>query len=203
MSAYRYVVFPRGKQPTTAEVAQLQTCAAALGGRFAWGTCRHEPRLAVAFEGPTFDHVLASDAGFEQLISKWKSRGSELVDHLGFVKDAAALKPAPVVAAAAHDGRADIHSVRNDERIAGKELAAKEAVAQSLLNLNRTLERYGVIQRVAAAVPYLLIAAAAMLTIAVGLYARDRLQNSGREPRQQTIERLATEPDSPPMSPQR
>jgi hypothetical protein len=60
-----------------------------------------------------------------------------------------------------------------------------------------------VIQRVAAAVPYLLIAAAAMLTIAVGLYARDRLQNSGREPRQQTIERLATEPDSPPMSPQR
>src|SRR5688572_19651616 len=93
MSAYQYIVFPRGKQPAAAEVAQLQTFATALGGRFAWGTCRDEPRLAVAFEAPTFDHVLASDPGFEQLIHKWESHGCERLDHLGFVKDAAALKP--------------------------------------------------------------------------------------------------------------
>ena len=48
MSSYKYVVFPRGRQPSAAELAQLQSVAAALGGRYAWGTCRDEPRLAVA-----------------------------------------------------------------------------------------------------------------------------------------------------------
>jgi hypothetical protein len=194
MSSYKYVVFPRGRQPAAAEVAQLQACATALAGRFAWGTSRDEPRLAIAFEGPAFDHVLASDAAFELLITRWKSHGCELIDHLKFVKNPAALKPPPALPPSVHDGRADVHTLRTREQIATKQLIAKESVARSLLAVERTLQRYNLIQRTAAAAPYVLMAAAALLTIAVGLYAREQLVGSDREPRKETIQRLATEP---------
>jgi hypothetical protein len=233
MSSYRYVVFPRGKQPTAAEVAQLQSVADALGGRFAWGTCRDEPRLAVAFEAPTFDHVLKSDASLERLIAKWQSHGCELLDHLKFVKDPAALKPkgAPrsssprsseprgssprsTAARSASEGASNPTHTPTLTRLSPETSPTTDSpdslirhssfrhssfdyhssLARSLLSLDRTLERYNLIVRLAAAAPYVMMAAAALLTITLGLYARDRLMNTGREPRQQTIERLASPP---------
>ena len=222
MSAYKYVVFPRGHQPSAAELAQLQSVAAALGGRYAWGTCRDEPRLAVAFEAATFDHVRSIDPAFDRLIARWQSRGCELSDHLKFIKDPAALNPksSHPASPASPDSSIRHSSFRhssfasdpnrnptlNPNRLPS-DLQPTDyslqplhsSLAHSLLAVDRTLQRYNTFARLAAAAPYLLMAAAALLTIAFGLYARDRLMNSGREPRQQTIERLATEPeqDSP------
>jgi hypothetical protein len=189
MSHYRYVVFPRGKQPTTEDVRQWQQFAGLLANRFAWGVARDDGRLTVACDGGTFDHARDIDAGFDALVAKWQVLGCELVDHLGFVKDASALRPAAVVPLYGHDRHASVETMRTEERIAAKHTIAREAVARSLMGVERTLDRYAAFQRFASAVPYLLMAAGAIGTIAVGLYIRDRLQSSGRESRQATIER--------------
>jgi hypothetical protein len=190
MSAYQYVVFPRGRQPTAAEVAELQKFAGALANHFAWGTCRHEPRLAIAFEQRGFDHVRQIDPGFELLIAKWQAHGCELLNHLQFVKDPSALHPVRESTQPKHDLRGTVSAMRNDERIGAKELAAKEAIGRSLLSVERTLERYAIIERFGAALPYLLMGLTALVLLATGLYARNRLLNSDRERRQETIERV-------------
>ena len=87
-----------------------------------------------------------------------------------------------------------MQSRRAESQLAGKELAAKEAVGRSLLAVQQSIEHYAVIQRVAAAIPYGLIALAAIMTIGVGFYVRERLLNSGRERRQETIERMLQDP---------
>jgi hypothetical protein len=194
MSAYRYVVFPRGKQPTDVEVRELQKFAGALANQFAYGTCREDGRLAIAVDRAAFDHVQKIDAGFEALVRIWTARGCELIDHLAFVKNAAALRPTPTNTWHAHDGRGTVQAMRVAEQLAAKELAAREAVARSLLSVERTIQQYAVAQRIAAIVPYLLIALGATLTIAAGLYIRDRVQNSDRESRQDTIERVIEDP---------
>lgn len=201
MSAYRYVVFPRGKQPTDVEVRELQKFAGALANQFAYGTCREDGRLAIAVDRAAFDHVLKIDAGFEALVRAWTARGCEVVDRLAFVKNAAALRPVPTNAWHAHDGRGTVQAMRVAEQLAMKELAAREAVARSLLSVERTIQQYAVVQRVASVVPYLLIAIGAAMTIAVGHYIYDRMQNSGRERRQETIVRVVDDPLSESLAP--
>lgn len=206
MTAYRYMVFPRGKQPTVDEARQLQQFAGALANQFAWGAVRHDGRLAIAFDARAFEHVKASDAGFEALLARWTARGCETVDHLGFVKDAAALRPmatapqgtlpqrAPRTAADESDqSTVEPPSVSAHKRDAAKKLLTQESMAQSLLGVQRTLDRYNAWQRFATAAPYLMMAIAAAMTLAFGFYIRDCLVNSGRERRQETIERMLDE----------
>jgi hypothetical protein len=191
MSSYRYVVFPRGRQPAAAEVRELQTFAAALAGRFAWGTCRDDDRLTIAFDRDSFDHVAKIDPGFESLIARWQARGCELLEHLGFVKDPAALKPASEPRGSSR--RSGAHAtvpIHNEVPLPAKELAAHEAIARSRLGVVHTLERYDLLQRFASVFPYVLMALAAITLIAAGLYTRHRLLNADREPRQETIERM-------------
>ena len=202
MSAYRYVVFPRGKQPTDIEVREFQKFAGALANQFAFGTCRDDGRLVVAVDRQAFDHVLNIDAGFEAVIRRWEARGCELADHLAFVKNAAALRPTPANLWQAHDGRGTIQALRNEEQRASKELAAREAIGRSLLGVERTLERFAAVQRIAAAMPYALIGLGAAVTIAAGLYVRDRMENSDRERRQETIERVVENPWSDSLTSQ-
>lgn len=194
MSAYRYVLFPRGKQPTADEVRELQNFAGALANQFAWGTCRDDGRLALAVDRQSCDHVQQIDPGFAALIRRWESHGCELLPHLAFVKDAAALKPTPSFAWLAHDGRGTVQSRRAESALVAKEQAAKEAIGRSMLAVQQSIERYAVIQRVAAALPYALVAIAAVTTIGMGLYIRERLLNSSRETRQATIERTLESP---------
>jgi hypothetical protein len=194
MSAYQYVVFPRGRQPTTAEVAELQKFAAALANHFAWGTCRHEPRLAIAFEQRGFDHVRQIDPGFELLIAKWQAHGCELHNHLEFVKDSSALHPVRESVLPNHGLRGTVAAMRNDERIAAKELIAQEAIGRSLLSVEQTLQRYAVIERFGSALPYLLMGLTALVLLVTGLYVRHRLLNADHEPRQETIERMLDDP---------
>jgi hypothetical protein len=196
MSEYRYVVFPKGKQPTTAEVGDLQSFAGALANHFAWGTCRHKPRLAVAFDGRSFDHLVKIDAGFERLIGKWQARGCDVADHLAFVKDPTALRP---ISAAGHanDGRASVATLRVAEQLTAKELVAKEAIGRSLLAVEQTIQRYALVERIGTALPYAFMALAAAAVITAGFYIHHRLTNSPTETRQATIERLVKEPTEP------
>ena len=199
MSSYYYVVFPLGKQPTVDEVREFNKFAGALAGQFAWGSARNDGRLTLAI-----DHVQKIDAGFAKLIQRWRQKGSEAVDHLPFVKNAAALKPAPSHAWHVHDGRESIHTRRQTDELAAKELAAKEAVARSLLAVQQSLDRSAVLQRTATALPYALMSLAAILTITTGWYIRDQLLNSGRERRQETIERmLGEQPNNDPAQSER
>jgi hypothetical protein len=194
MSAYRYVLFPRGKQPTADEVREFQKFAGALANQFAWGTSRDDGRLALAVDRQSCDHVQQIDPGFTAIIRRWESHGCELLPHLAFVKDAAALKPTASFAWLVQDGRGTVQSRRAENVMAAKELAAKEAIGRSLLAVQQTVEQYALLQRIASAVPYALIAIAAVTTIVTGLYIRERLINSGRERRQETIERMLDEP---------
>lgn len=196
MSAYRYVLFPRGKQPTADEVRELQSFAGALANQFAWGTCRDDGRLALAVDRQSCDHVQQIDPGFAAVIRRWESHGCELLPHLAFIKDAAALKPTPSFAWLAHDGRGTVQSRRAESALVAKEQAAKEAIGRSMLAVQHTIDRYALVQRLAAAVPYGLIAIAAITTIGMGLYIRERLLNSGRERRQATIERALEDSSS-------
>lgn len=207
MTSYRYVVFPRGRQPSVAEVQRLEQFAGALANQLAWGVCRDEPRLALAVDARAFDHVKSSDAGFEALIETWRSHGAELADHLQFVKDKAALKPVRATSAMplARQPRADANNASRheaasvtfrseDARLAAKRTVAHEAIARSWLGVSQTLERYEALQRFAAVFPYVMILAAIAATAGVGLYIRGKLTAGGYEPRQQTIERAIAEP---------
>src|SRR5690606_8553509 len=112
-----------------------------LAGQFAWGTTRHDFRLTLAVERQSFDHVHKIDAGFAKLIARWLQHGCELVDHLAFVKNAAALRPAPSHAWHAHDGRESIETRRAADQLVAKEHAAREAVGRSMLAVQRTLDQ--------------------------------------------------------------
>ena len=193
MSSYHYVVFPRGKQPTADEVREFQKFAGALANQFAWGTCRDDGRLALAVDRQSCDHVQQIDPGFAAVIRRWESHGCELLPHLAFVKDAAALKPTPSFAWLLQDGRGTVQSRRKVSALAAKEHAAREAIGRSMLAVQQAVDRYALVQRIAAALPYALVAIAAVATIGMGLYIRERLLNSNRETRQATIER-ALEP---------
>jgi hypothetical protein len=218
MSSYRYVIFPRGRQPSADEVRRLQEFAGALANQFAWGVCRDDDRLAVAFDARAFDHVAASDAGFEALVRLWETHGAELAEHLKFVKDAAALKPTRSAALPMPTGSAapkptgstavagaspeqSVVARRKDpspDAIAAAKLAsAQESVARSLLGVQRTLERYAALERLGTVLPYLLMAAAILLTAGVGVYVHRQLSATEHESRQETIERTLAEPVEP------
>lgn len=198
MSTYRYVVFPHGRQPTVEEVRQLKEFAGALANQFAWGTCRRDGRLAIAFDQQSFDHVLGIDPGFESLIRRWEVRGCELADHLAFIKDSSALRPVSAGPAYAHAERESVATPHTQDNLADKHSAAQEAVARSLLGVERTLQQYAVLERFAAAAPYFMMVIAIIGLIAVGLYLRQRLQSPERENRQQTIERVLDESANEP-----
>lgn len=210
MSSYRYVVFPAGRQPTADEVHQLQQFAGLLANHFAWGVARQDGRLALACEGVTFDHARQIDAGFDALVSRWEARGCELLDHLGFVKDATALRPTSTASPSPRATKAAKSNVAGGERAPHDRVSAREptrkhfatartmltqeAIASSLLSVERTLERYDAVQRLAAAFPYVLMAVAAAATLGVGWMIRGALLESPRERRQETIERMVEGP---------
>lgn len=189
MAAYRYVVFPKGRQPTVEEVAELRAHATALGLRIAYGVSGRDGALAIAFEAEALDRLLAVDAGFEVLIRRWELLGCELVGHLAFVKDSTALRPARSAPRAAVALPPDT-AARNDRMLAAKELAAKEAAAKLQLAVTQSLERFAALARFGAMAPYLLIGIGALATLCAGFYATNRLQNSGRERRKDVIERV-------------
>jgi hypothetical protein len=194
MTAYRYVIFPRGKQPSLDEVRQFESFAGLLANQFAWGVTRNDGRLTVACDRRAFDHARQVDPGFDSLLRKWEVRGGELADHLAFVKEPKALRPVATTVSHAPNDVGPTDAWRTDERIAAKTLAAKEAVGRSLLSVERTAERYALAQRVASAIPYLLIAAGVLATIMVGVYVRQRVLDGGPERRQATIERALDDP---------
>jgi hypothetical protein len=198
MSSYRYVIFPRGRQPSADEVRRLQEFAGALANQFAWGVCRDDGRLAVAFDARAFDHVTASDAGFAALVQQWERHGAELAEHLKFVKDAAALQPTRSAAGFGAASEQAAIARRNPFSPAAvalaKRAAAQDAVARSVLGVQRTLERYAAIVRFGALLPYLLMLATMAVMAGVGYYVHRQLTATRYEPRQQTIERTIAEP---------
>ena len=198
MSEYRYVVFPRGGQPSPEEVRAWQSLGGLLANHYAWGYCRDDRRLALACEAEAFERTRPSVAEFDALVARWEARGAEVRDHLKFVKDPAALRPARPAAVPAQPAAplpaAPGDALRPELREAAKQYLAQESVARSLLGTQRSLERFETLHRLAAAGPYVLIGAAALGTLTAGLYVWNRLNDPGRERRQETIERVAEMP---------
>ena len=185
MSAYRYLVFPKHQQPTADEAAEFESYALLLKRRFAIGRERKSEALTFAFEIEVFDQAMAADEGFEMLIRKWQVHGCELVDKLKFVKDPAALRPTHAHVQQRH--------MSQEKIVFAKKYLAQEAIARSLLGVQHTLERQEWLQRVGKAVPYALIAFGTIGLIAAGFYVSTRIQNSNRESRKDTIERVSTD----------
>jgi hypothetical protein len=181
MSAYRYLVFPEHQQPTADEADELQSYTSLLKHRFAVGRERKSESLTIAFEQEIFDQTISSNEGFELLIRKWQVHGCELVDKLKFVKDHDALRPV----------QARGRRVSQDTLVVAKKQLAQEAVARSLLSVQRTLEHYTWLQRVGRAVPYALIAFGTLALIVAGFYISGRIQEGNRERRQDTVERVS------------
>jgi hypothetical protein len=185
MGAYRYLVFPRHHQPTADEAAEFQTYATLLKRRFAIGRERKTDALVFAFEQDVFDQALSADEGFELLIRKWQVHGCELVDKLKFVKDPDALKPIRTHPLERHPSPAKI--------LVAKQQLAQEAIAKSLLNVEHTLSRMTWLQRVGKGVPYMLIALGTIGVIVMGFTISRRIENAGRERRQDTVERVSND----------
>jgi hypothetical protein len=192
VSHYRYIAFPRGRQPTKEEVEDLKRHDHVLAGRVAYGTKREDGRLAIAFDATVYDYALATERGFEALVRAWQSHGCEVLEHLAFVKDASALRPTTTNLPRFEHQPATTAGAP-DKLMTAKELAAKEAIGRSRLQLQKTLGHFESLGRLAAAVPYLLMALAAIGTLVTGAYIGTKLTNTGRERRQQTIERAAEE----------
>jgi hypothetical protein len=189
MGAYRYLLFPKHQQPTADEVAELHSYLPLLKGRWAIGHERKTDALAILFDQEIFEQAMA-DEGFEMLIRKWQVHGCGLTEKLKFVKDSAALKPT-------HSHVAERYL--SPERILrGKKYLAEEAVAKSLLSVQRTLERMSWLERVGKAVPYAIIACGTIGLLATGWYVHHRLSNTDRERRTETIERMADNPAAEP-----
>jgi hypothetical protein len=182
MSAYRYLVFPKHQQPTTDEADELQSYTTLLKHRFAVGRERKSESLVIAFEQELFDQAISSNEGFELLIRKWQVHGGVLVDKLKFVKDHDALRPT-----VSRNPRA----LSPDKLVGIKKELAQEAIARSLLSVQRTLEHYTWLQRVGRAVPYALIAFGTLAVIVAGFYISGRIQSGDRERRHDTVERVS------------
>jgi hypothetical protein len=197
MSAYRYILFPRGRQPTKEEVDELKRHGHVLANRVAYGTRRDDGSLAIAFEATVFDYALATERGFEALVRAWQHHGCELLDHLAFVKDATALRP--TTSNMARLEYAPAHDDLDQRQASAKLAAAKEATARSRLRVEQTLDRIAMLQRLGTAIPYVLIGLGALGTIVAGLYVGSRLTNPGRERRQETIQRVLEETAARPQ----
>lgn len=197
MSEYRYLLFPRGNQPTTGEVGELQNYSGKLLGRFAYGTDRKTGSLAIAFEADSFAQALETHKGFKALIHKWELRGATVCVHLGFVKDSQALRPVPTNQWSPHPQHSTFQPqpsstvTAQEKLIVAKELAAQEALGRSLLGVQQTKEQHLFLTRVAGWVLYLFIAAGSLMTIVAGIYTYQRLQDAPGERRKETIERVA------------
>lgn len=188
MGAYRYLVFPKHQQPTADEAAELQSFAPLLSGRWAIGRERKTSALAMLFDADVFEQAMTNEE-FEFLIRRWQVRGCEIVDKLKFVKDSSALKPTPAQVLERH--------VSPDKILAAKKYLADEAIARSLLGVQRTLERISWLERLGKAVPYAIIAIGTLALITTGFYVHNRLEKADRERRADTIERMAAEPVMP------
>lgn len=185
MGAYRYLLFPKHQQPTADEAAELHSHIPLLKGRWAIGYERKTGALAILFDQEIFELAMA-DASFEMLIRKWQVHGCELTEKLKFVKDSSALKPT-------HPHIAERH-LSAEQIVRGKKYLAEEAIAKSLLGVQQTLERMTWLERVGRAVPYALMAAGTIGLLATGWYVHHRLNNTDRERRTETIERMVDNP---------
>ena len=199
MSEYRYVVFPYGKQPTLAEVSELRNYANLLAGQYAVGTCCKTRGLVIAFEAGAYEFGMLTNRGFESLLEKWQVRGAEITDHLSFVKDANALKPIQsgiweITVSDVLEGSTPI-----GQTVRAKRLAAKEAVGRSMLNVQRTIQRYTIFKRLSKFLPYALVALAAIVIIIVGVTARNTLKETGAERRRDTTVRVLNDPMNQPL----
>jgi hypothetical protein len=74
-----------------------------------------------------------------------------------------------------------------------KQQLAQEAIAKSLLNVEHTLSRMTWLQRVGKGVPYMLIALGTIGVIVMGFTISRRIENAGRERRQDTVERVSND----------
>lgn len=186
-SAYRYVVFRPGKQPTTDEVDRLREWATAAKRRFAIGVSADDGGLALAFEADSFASLDAVNAPFAKLLRHWEHRGCEVRERLRFIKQPTALQPTPTVWWHDKPGQGSRSNVRE------KQLAAAEALGSAGLRLQQSLDQHALLQRVAKWVPYSLMALAGLLTIVAGVYFWQRLSESPQERRQETIQRVASD----------
>ncbi|MBX3427519.1 MAG: hypothetical protein KF688_17705 [Pirellulales bacterium] len=210
MSAYRFVVFPRGMQPTTDDVAALADVAPALGHHIAWGVDRARGGVAVAFEAEPFERTLAGIIEFQALLHRWQARGCVVLEKSEFVKDSAALRPIaastysrgihPLAAGAVAEAESHGRSPALDRLLVAKQNLAHDAVARAKLQFDRTVQRYESLSRFATAAPYLAMGFGALLILAAGWYVSVRILDSPRERRQQTIERLADDPLREPLA---
>ena len=194
MNSYRYVVFPYGKQPTVDEAAEFRNYSDVVAGKSAVGVCRKTSGLAIAFDADAFDVGLRTNQGFAQLIEKWQVRGGVVVDRLSFAKDKAALKPVTPAHWVPEEPTSIDRSTSYGTAIANKEWAAQEAMAKSLFRVQQTMHRYELLKRFAKWAPYLLVAFAALVTIVVGSYTRNRLLESEVEKRRETVIRVIDDP---------
>ncbi|TWT87371.1 hypothetical protein Mal64_29100 [Pseudobythopirellula maris] len=208
MSDYRYVVFPPGKQPTLDEVASFQKFADRLERRFAFGRCRSSGGLVVACDAERFDALMGMDPAFDDLVTKWRVRGCELVDKLGFVKDASALKPLERAtnlsvgpAAFKNTDKIPPAAARSERTQHEKEVSAAEAEGVTRLGAHRLAQRVDTVERAAHWLPYAMLALATVALLATGGYLGWRMTNGERESRADTLERVAADPMTEQLAP--
>lgn len=203
MSAYRYVVFPVGHTPNADEVTSLRRYAEHLNNHIALGH-RRDGGLAIAFEAEPFDRLRGIEPAFEDLLTHWRARGGEIVEKLPFVKDAKAWKSidkdpkAPKAPAATQPAsrHAPLDGPPRQAKIDGREAEGRSRLAAAQITAHAEQ-----LERAAGWMPYALWGLGAALIMGAGVYLGSRLTRSESETRADTVERVADDPITQPLTP--
>lgn len=209
MAAYRYLCFPTGAQPSAADLVCFRSYHELLDNHVAYGVRREDGALVIVCETESFDRLCDLDPKFNELIRSWCNYGVEMTDTLGFVKEVKLWKqilqaePTPDLASQTEQQTSKSSLDEQDTQrsrftawmfgerlIQKKQELADESYGRGLLDIHRSAEQARRYELVAAALPYLLWGVAAVLVISFGAYISDRLLDSNRESRSETIHRI-------------
>jgi len=222
VNAYRFVVFPPGVAPTAEELAAFRGYSDLLERHVAYGKGRRTGGLAICCEAEPFDRLRGLEPAFDELLTKWSVRGAEVHESTPFCRDDAAWKriksrapkartPAappknpPAKAAAKPKGEPTTPppELRREPRKPTPEerrVDARQAEGLGRLAIERSARRGRAYEWWAKALPYVLWAVAAAAVLAAGGYVAGRLLGGLAERRSETIERVADDAISEPLT---
>ena len=211
MSAYRYLCFPPGAQPSATDLVRFRSYHDQLDNHVAYGVRREDAALVIVCELESFDRLCGLDPQFDEIIQTWQSHGVELTDTLGFVKEAKPWKRILDAESSAKQTKratqdATTSAINKKEQVSphfrfsawmiGERLVRKkqdladESYGRGLLELHRSAEQARRYERIATALPYFLWGLAAFLIISLGFYVSNRLLDGKKESRAETIQRI-------------
>lgn len=200
MSEYRFIVFSRDAGPTNAELREFYTFVDLLDRQVAYGTSRRSGEIAICIAAGPYDRLRMQSPAFDDLLLKWRVRGAEVSESLGFCKSRKEWKR--LLPSTKAPSKSWPEFTPPDNRPTGAVVedgtAAEGRALLATANLRQQNERY---EQLAKWAPYILGMVFGCGLLIAGALVVFRLERSDMERRFDTIRRVAEEAASEPLRP--